>query len=102
MADGPRFTGVATDQPTITGGTINNAVIGGTTAVAGTFSNLVATNFAMNGVAAASASTTVAALTLTTSLQSGFGWTTSAGHAAAVAALGSILTCLKDHGLMKS
>jgi len=48
MAEGMKYTGVATDQPTITGGTItgatiNNAVIGGTTAAAGTFTNLTAT-----------------------------------------------------------
>lgn len=97
--------GVAYSDPAIDGGTIENTPIGQTTpaAITGTTviaTTLTSTTFAMAGLAAASASTTVAALTLTTSLQSGFGWTTSAGHAAAVAAINSLISCVKDKGLM--
>ena len=100
MADGPRFLGSATDQPTITGGTINNAVIGANTAVAGTFTTLTATGaFAANGKTAASAAATVAVVA-TLAQNSGFGFSTSAGLIAAQAAINSILACLKAAGLM--
>lgn len=41
----------------------------------------------------------ISTLTLTTSLQSGFGWTTSAGFAAAVAALNSLIDMAKEKGM---
>lgn len=96
------YTGVATDQPDINGGTIDGAVIGGTSAVAGTFTTLTATGkFGANGSAAVSAAATVAAIT-TTVLSSGFGFQTSANALAAMNAINSIITCLKDAGLMAS
>ena len=57
---------------------------------------------AFGGAAATSASSTVATLTLTTVLSSGFGFQTSAGAVATLAAIASIITCLKDKGLMAS
>ena len=44
----------------------------------------------------------ISTLTLTTSLQSGFGFQTSAGFNAFITAFASVLTCLKDHGLMNT
>ena len=102
MADGPRFLGSATDQPTINGGTINNSVIGGTTPLAGTFTTLTASGkFGVNGQAAVSAAATVAAVS-TGTLQSGFGFSTSAQLVTAITAINSILTALKDAGIMAS
>ena len=46
---GDRALGVASSKADIDGGTINNAVIGGTTPVAGTFTTLTATAGALSG-----------------------------------------------------
>lgn len=60
---GDRALGVASSKADIDGGTINNAVIGGTTPVAGTFTTLTGTAGAFNGTLGA---TTPAAATVTT------------------------------------
>ena len=100
MAEGPRFTGSATDQPDINGGTIDGAVIGSTEAVAGTFTTLTATGkFGANGKTAVSAAATVAALS-TLAVSGGFGFTTSALFVAQVTAVNSILAALKAAGIM--
>ena len=97
-----RTLGVATSKADFDEGAIDNVTIGGTTKGAGSFTTLVATTGVhFNGSAAASASTTVAAI-LTTILGSGFGFQTSANALAAANAINSIITCLKDHGLMKT
>ena len=94
------FVGVATDEPDINGGTIDNAVIGGTTAAAGTFTTLTATGkFGANGKTAVSAAATVAIIS-TVAQNSGFGFSTSAQLIAAQVAINSILACLKNAGLM--
>jgi hypothetical protein len=43
---------------------------------------------------------TVATLTLTTVLSSGFGFQTSAGAVAAIAAINSVIDCLKEKGII--
>ena len=43
---------------------------------------------------------TIATLTLTTVLSSGFGFQTSAGANAAIAAINSIIDCLREKGLV--
>lgn len=52
-------TGVTFSNPTITGGTINNTVIGGTTPAAGTFTAITGTSAAVNGNATITGSATV-------------------------------------------
>ena len=95
-----QYTGVATDEPDINGGTIDGAVVGGNSAAAGTFTTLTATGkFGANGKAAVSAAATVAA-TSTLALQSGFGFTTSAGFVAHITAHNAILAALKAAGIM--
>lgn len=84
----------------MSGYTIDNSTIGGTTAGVGTFTTLTATGkFGANGKAAVSAAATVAAIS-TVAQNSGFGFSTSAQLIAAQAAINSILAALKANGIM--
>jgi len=104
----------AIDSGTITGATINNSVIGATTPVAGTFTNLTATgNVALGdattdtvgfyGVAgiAQRAAASQAAMTLTTATTGGYGFTTTTGFSAMTAQLEEIRAALVAFGMLK-
>ena len=104
----------AIDNGTITGATINNSVIGATTPVAGTFTNLTVTGNTALGDAitdtvgfygtagiAQRASSAQAALTLTTATSAGFGYTTTGAFSAMNAQLEEIRATLVAFGLMK-
>lgn len=86
-------TGATTDpafgnNPTITGGTVNGAVVGGTTPAAGTFTTLNSTGGALNGTIGG---TTPAAGTFTT---------VSASTAIGVASGGTGRATLTSHGVL--
>lgn len=96
----PALTDATITDSTISGGTLNNATVGATTPLAGTFTTLTATGkFGANGKTAVSAAATVAAVS-TGTLQSGFGFSTSAQLVTAITAINSILTALKNAGIM--
>jgi hypothetical protein len=111
--------GVATDKATINSGTIkgatiDNCVIGATTPVAGTFTNLTSTGntaigdavtdtvgfFGTAGIAQR-ANSAQAALTLTTATTAGFSFTTTGGFSAAMAQLEEIRAALVAYGILK-
>lgn len=109
-----RALGVAMSHADIDGGAIDNCPIGGTTAAAGTFTDLTSTGNTNIGNAATDtigfygitavaqpASATQAALTLTTATSGGFGFATSAAFNAFSAQLENIRASLVLLGLLK-
>jgi hypothetical protein len=104
------------DSGTITGATINNCVIGGTTPVAGTFTNLTSTGntalgdaatdtlgfFGTTAIAQRAGATQATIGTTTATTGSGvFGFTNSTQFSAAVAQLEEIRAALVAYGLLK-
>ena len=72
-SDGSTTTVVGSGSQTITGGTINGAVIGGTSPAAGTFTTLVATGGTLNGVSIGPTNPTVANFTSVGAITPGSG-----------------------------
>lgn len=106
--------GVAFSDPELSGGTIDNTVIGGTTAVAGTFTNLTSTGDTALGNAATDkvgfygvttitqrAAAQQAALTLVTANTTGYAFTTAAAFTSFIDQLEEIRATLVAVGLMK-
>jgi hypothetical protein len=104
--------GVAYEDQKIVGGTVDNTVIGGTTAAAGTFTSLTATGdvalgnaagdlIGFHGATAVDQAAFVATLSINALSVSGvIGYTTSASFSAHATAINSILACLIEKGLM--
>lgn len=109
-----KATGVAYSDPAISGGTIDDTVIGGTTKAAGSFTTLTSTGntnlgdaatdlVGFHGATAVDQAAYVASLSINALSVSGvIGFTTSASFSTAILAINSIIALLVEKGLMAS
>ena len=84
----------------ITGGTLDGAAIGGTTAAAGKFTTLTSGAFGANGTAAQTALASGGAAPLGGTGTAAGGWDTAAHRDAAITLLNNIRTALVANGIM--
>lgn len=84
----------------ITGGTLDGAAIGGTTAAAGKFTSLTSGAFGANGTAAQTALASGGAAPLGGTGTAAGGWDTAAHRDAAITLLNNIRTALVANGIM--